>query len=100
MITKRVQEFTFALIVIVTLRPTLAAVAAIPPAIDSVKLLAPQGYLPQIPILVRVEVLNPQGTRDWNLWEGEAQLTVDEPGVTWIFRRRPGAGRFWKTWRP
>ena len=28
-------------------------------------------------MLVRVEVLTPQGVRDWSLWDGEASLSAD-----------------------
>lgn len=55
--------------------------ASDPPPGDAVKLLTQHGYLPNLPVLVRVDVLTPQGVRDSNLWDGEAMLTADA-GVT------------------
>lgn len=46
------------------------------------KLVTPAVYLPQIPVLVRVEALNEAGDRDWSLWNGEAALASSQPGVT------------------
>src|SRR4030095_11286234 len=46
------------------------------------KLIAPAVYLPQVPVLVRVEALNSGGERDWSLWNAEASLGVGSPGVT------------------
>src|SRR4051794_10349816 len=48
----------------------------------SLKLIVQNGYLPQSPVLVRFEVRNEQGERDWSLWEAEATLSTDQPGVT------------------
>ena len=48
----------------------------------SIRLLVQNGWLPQSPVLVRVEVLTAQGERDWALWDAEAMLSVDQPGVT------------------
>jgi len=46
-----------------------------------VKLLAPAGYMPGIAYLARVEVRNASGERDWTLWDAEAFLSTDRPGV-------------------
>jgi hypothetical protein len=56
---------------------TLAA--ANPPA--GLKILAPSGYLPQVPVLVRVEALDTQGRPDRALWNAEVTLSAS-PGVT------------------
>ena len=47
----------------------------------SLRVLSPRGYLPGIPVLVRVEVRNPNGSRDTEVWDGEATLTANA-GVT------------------
>jgi hypothetical protein len=49
------------------------------PALAEVKLIAPAGYLPNVPALVRVEVRLPSGARDWNLWDAEATLSATSP---------------------
>jgi hypothetical protein len=46
-----------------------------------VKLHTQHGYLPGVPVLVRVEVRNAAGP-ERNLWDAEAGLSVDSPGVT------------------
>ena len=46
------------------------------------KLAVPAGYLPQVPVLVRVEALDSQGGLERMLWNAEAELIVDRPGVT------------------
>ncbi len=48
----------------------------------TLKLSAPHGYLPQVPMLVRVEALTADGERDLTLWDAEANLSVDAPSVT------------------
>jgi hypothetical protein len=45
------------------------------------KLLTPAGYLPQIPVLVRVEVNDASGRHLRDLWEAEATLGADSPGI-------------------
>ena len=40
------------------------------------------GYLPQVPFLVRVEVLNSQGVPDRALWNADVMLSVDRPDIT------------------
>ncbi|MBI2948902.1 MAG: Ig-like domain-containing protein, partial [Verrucomicrobia bacterium] len=47
-----------------------------------VKLITPGGCLPNAPFLVRVEVRDSSGARDWSLWDAEALLASDQPGVT------------------
>jgi len=59
------------------------------PATNSVKLITQHGYLPDLPVLVRIEVLTPQGTRDWSLWDGEALLSADSGAVTLSTNRVP-----------
>ena len=46
------------------------------------KLLTPSGYLPQLPLLVRIEVIDSTGRRDWSLWDAEATLTSDSQAVS------------------
>ena len=46
------------------------------------KLITPAAYLPQVPILVRVEALNSQGVTDRSLWNGEAILSASPAAVT------------------
>jgi len=48
--------------------------AAVPSSAHRVKLVVQSGYLPQIPTLVRVELLNAAGQPDRNVWEAEAML--------------------------
>lgn len=68
---------------------------AVPPASDAgqppgntLKLIVPRGYLPDVPVLVRVELLTSQGIRDWSQWDGEALLSADA-GVTLSTNRVP-----------
>ncbi len=49
---------------------------------DTVRLLVQNGYLPQVPVLVRVEILRPDGSKNRDLWDAQATLSVDQPGVT------------------
>src|SRR4051812_35496270 len=49
---------------------------------SSVKLWIQNGYLPQVPVLVRVELRNQSGERDWTVWDIDALLSVDRPGIT------------------
>ena len=46
------------------------------------KLITPAGYLPGRPFPVRVEILSQAGERNWELWDAEVNLSVDQPGVT------------------
>jgi hypothetical protein len=59
------------------------------PVTNTVKLLAPRGYLPSLPLLVRVELVTPPGGRDRSQWNGEALLSADVPGVTLSTNRIP-----------
>ncbi|HEY2952769.1 MAG TPA: hypothetical protein VGK40_09310, partial [Verrucomicrobiae bacterium] len=56
--------------------------AAVPPAGDILKLRTQSGYLPQAPVLVRVEVLNPAALRDRDLWDVDATLTAIPGSIT------------------
>ncbi len=47
-----------------------------------VKLIVPASYLRGVPFLTRVEVRDGTGARDWSLWDAQATLAVDQPGVT------------------
>ncbi|PYI84915.1 MAG: hypothetical protein DME26_12325 [Verrucomicrobia bacterium] len=47
----------------------------------AVKLIAPAGYLPNVPFLVRVEVNDNSGARNWSLWNADALLVADQPGI-------------------
>jgi hypothetical protein len=53
-----------------------------PPSGRSLKVIAQSGYLPQLPVLVRVEIRDATGRRDWSLWDGEAALSTDTAGIT------------------
>jgi len=66
-----------------------ATTSAAAPAANSVKLATQHAYLPDLPVLVRVEVLTPQGARDWSLWDGEAVLGTDSGAVTLSTNRIP-----------
>ena len=46
------------------------------------KLLVPAQYLPQVPVLVRVEALQSNGGRQLSLWDADATLSVTAPGIT------------------
>jgi len=48
---------------------------------DSLRLLVQPGYLPSIPVLVRVELLNADGDKFRDVWDAEAVLSADVPGV-------------------
>jgi hypothetical protein len=48
--------------------------AAVPSTAHTVRLIVQPGYLPQIPTLVRVELVNAAGQPDRNVWEAEALL--------------------------
>jgi hypothetical protein len=63
---------------------TLAALVAIAATArtDSLRLIVQNGYLPQIPVLVRVEIIKPDGSKNRDIWDAQATLTVDQPGVT------------------
>lgn len=41
-----------------------------------------RGYLPGLPVLVRVDRLNDRGQTDKALWDGTVTLSVDRPGIT------------------
>jgi hypothetical protein len=52
------------------------------PAPVRLKLVVPAGYLSQVPVLVRVEALNVDGGRERGLWDADATLASDQPGVS------------------
>jgi hypothetical protein len=47
----------------------------------SLRLITPANYLPGIGMLIRVEALGPDGNRERELWNADAVLTVDSPGI-------------------
>jgi len=57
-----------------------SASAGTPPA--RLKLLVPARYLPQVPVLVRVEALRSDGGRELSLWDADPTLSVTSPGIT------------------
>jgi hypothetical protein len=63
----------FAVFAAILLTPSLRA--------DTLRLLVPSGYLPSVPALVRVEILNADGTKNRDLWDAEVELRADVPGV-------------------
>ncbi len=65
------------------------------------KLLTQKGYLPGVPVLVRVEVRNASGL-ERDLWDANATLSVDVPGATLSTNRvllRNGLGSALVTFR-
>jgi len=46
------------------------------------KLITPSGYVANLAALVRVEVTDAAGQRDWGMWDAEATLSSDPPRVT------------------
>jgi hypothetical protein len=53
-----------------------------PTGATTLRLIVPDGYLPGVPVLVRLEVLGSDGTIDRNLWDAAATLSVEaNPGV-------------------
>jgi len=68
-----------AVLIVVAPRPLSAGESA--PG-HSLKVIVQNGYLPQLPVLVRVEVRDATGRRDWSLWDGEATLTTDTAGIS------------------
>src|SRR5262245_49017924 len=58
------------------------AQAAAPGNGSSLNLLTQNAYLPQLPVLVRVEVRNATGERNRDLWDADAMLTANPPSVT------------------
>lgn len=51
-------------------------------AAAQMKLVVSAGYLPQVPVLVRVEVLESDGRRDWEVSDAQATLSANNPGVS------------------
>ena len=51
------------------------------PQVGSLVLVAPDSYVPGVPVMVRVDVRNSQGSTDRTLWNGTAALTATN-GVT------------------
>ena len=56
--------------------------AAVPTTAHTLKVIAQPGYLPQIPTLVRVELLNAAGQPARDVWDTEALLSEAAPGVS------------------
>ena len=53
-----------------------------PTAAHSVRLIVQAGYLPQVPVLVRVELLNASGRPDHAVWDADAILSETADGIT------------------
>jgi len=75
---RRLCKFAGTIVLLAGLAVSVSAANA--PA--RLKLITPAAYLPQVPILVRVEALNSQGVTDRTLWNGEAILGATPAGVT------------------
>jgi len=58
-----------------------SAFAAQPNNTHTVRMIVQAGYLPQIPVLVRVELLDPSGRADRSVWDADAILSETAPGV-------------------
>jgi hypothetical protein len=56
--------------------------AAVPGTNHTVKLSVQTGYLPQIPVLVRVELRDSSGRPDRSVWNADATLSETAPGIT------------------
>jgi hypothetical protein len=56
--------------------------AAVPTTAHTLKVIVQPGYLPQIPTLIRVELLTVAGQPDRNVWDAEAILSETAPGIT------------------
>jgi hypothetical protein len=61
---------------------TMQASGAQPNNTHTVRLIAQAGYLPQIPVLVRVELLDATGRPDRSVWDADALLSETATGVT------------------
>jgi hypothetical protein len=72
----------FKRVLLLLLALTSAAWAADPAPGSTLKLITPRGYLPQVPLVVWVEVNSPTGAPDRDLWDAQATLSSDNPGVT------------------
>jgi hypothetical protein len=53
-----------------------------PTAAHSARLIVQAGYLPQLPVLVRVELLDASGRPDHSVWDADATLSETADGVT------------------
>src|SRR5882672_9937808 len=58
-----------------------SSLSAITPPVQ-LKLITPASYLPQVPVLVRVEALDAQGGRERSLWDADAVLSANPASVT------------------
>lgn len=69
--------------------PRLFALTPVIAPSDTIKLWVQNGYLPKIPVFVRVELLTAAGDRDRAVWDIDATLSVDQPGVALSTNRIP-----------
>src|SRR5437773_6612624 len=72
--------------------PRLVAFPTAPASLSpdhSIRLWVQNGYLPQIPVLVRVELRNAGGQRDWAIWDIDATLSTDQAGISLSTNRIP-----------
>src|SRR6266404_5719067 len=66
--------------------PRLVGLTLSPPVLGpghSIRLWVQNAYMPGLPVLVRVELWNASGVRDWGVWDIDATLTTDQPGI-WL----------------
>lgn len=75
---RRSCKFAGSVALLFTLTASLSAIT--PPV--RLKLVTPASYLPQVPVLVRVEALDAQGGRERSLWDSDVVLTADPASVT------------------
>jgi hypothetical protein len=59
-----------------------SAPAAQPTTAHRLRVVTHAGYLPQLPLLIRVELLDASGQPDRNVWDATATLSEDSAGVT------------------
>lgn len=67
--------------VVVGLAVTQPMTAATISSSHSLGVVVQSGYLPGVPVLVRVEIHGANGAIDRSIWDAEATLSTDQPGV-------------------
>jgi hypothetical protein len=75
---RRSCKFAGSIVLLLALTNSLSAVT--PPV--RLKLIVPASYLPQVPVLVRLEALDAQGGRERSLWDADAVLSANPESVT------------------
>jgi hypothetical protein len=80
---RRVSTRDLCVCVIITLLLLVpSSFAAQPNSAHTVRLIVQAGYLPNIPVLVRVELLDSAGQPDHSVWDADALLSEETEGVT------------------